>query len=195
MKLLFPTLDGRQGLGAGNFNPNPSVQDKRKLVVASVKSMFQQKLDAHSHELALQGVWTGWKDKTVPFDFSWNNLIYGTNPHVLRFVLNATINCNKTPDMLRLWGYTTKACCLLCGGSQCTLHHILVNCQVSLKNKRYTWRHDSILANLEPVLQKRISEANSFVFKPVVIPPIQRSFVKEGQAASKTTSKLKSSAC
>jgi hypothetical protein len=193
LKLLFPTQDGRQGLGAGNFNPNPSVQDKRKLVVASVKSMFQQKLDAHSHELALQGVWTGWKDKTVPFDFSWNNLIYGTNPHVLRFVLNATINCNKTPDMLRLWGYTTKAFCPLCGGSQCTLHHILVNCQVSLKNKRYTWRHDSILANLEPVLQKRISEANNIVFKPVVIPPIQRSFVKEGQAANKTTSKLKSS--
>src|SRR4051812_22877478 len=79
----------------------------------------------------------------------WKNLIYGPGPKVIAFVLNAQINSVKTPDMLRLWGMTPSALCPLCSHPNCTLHHILANCPFALNQGRYTWRHDSVLANIE----------------------------------------------
>ena len=35
----------------------------------------------------------------------------------------------KTPDLLKLWGYSEQAHCKLCGHPQCTLHHIISNCK------------------------------------------------------------------
>lgn len=63
----------------------------------------------------------------LPFDLSWQNLIYGPGPRVISFVLNASINTLQTPDLLRLWGYKSVSSCDLCGAAQCTLHHILSN--------------------------------------------------------------------
>src|SRR3954469_11291974 len=113
----------------------------------------------HASRLTRQGVWTHWSD-VRPFDLSWKNLIYGPGPRVIAFVLNAQINSVKTPDMLKLWGLIPKATCPLCSHPQCTLHHILVNCPFALNQGRYTWRHDSVLANLEPALSKLITDSN-----------------------------------
>jgi hypothetical protein len=87
-------------------------------------------------------------------------LIYGPGPKVIAFVLNAQINSVKTPDMMKLWGYTPTSQCHLCEHKQCTLHHILVNCPFALEQGRYNWRHDSVLFNIEVGLQKFISEVN-----------------------------------
>ena len=101
----------------------------------------EEKRVTHSSQLAHQGVWTHW-DNVRPFDLSWHNLIYGPGPKVIAFVLNAQINSVKTPDMMKLWGYTHAAQCPLCQHKQCTLHHILVNCRFALDQGRYNWRHD-----------------------------------------------------
>ena len=45
----------------------------------------------------------------------------------------------------------------------CSLFHILVGCDVALKQKRYTWRHDCVLAVLKPVLEEHVSHVNSKV--------------------------------
>ena len=97
------------------------------------------------------GCRTQWDD-VRPLDLSWKNLIYGPGPKVIAFVLNAQINSVKTPDMLKLWGLIPSAQCPLCSHKQCTLHHILVNCKFALNQGRYTWRHDSVLANIESSL-------------------------------------------
>ena len=78
----------------------------------------------------------------------------------MTFVLNAQINSVKTPAMLKLWGYTGTSDCSLCTHKKCTLHHILVNCPFALDQGRYTWRHDSVLANIEAELQKLVAEMN-----------------------------------
>jgi hypothetical protein len=83
-----------------------------------------------------------------------------TAPSLIKFVLNAQINCVRTPDMLKLWGYTTVATCPLCSANQCTLHHILVNCNFALDQKRYTWRHDSVLKNIEVSLAALVADFN-----------------------------------
>ena len=91
------------------------------------------KNELHAHSLARQGVWLQWSDKTIPFDFSWKNLLFGPGKKVLKFVLNVSVNWVKIPDLLKLWGYTHKDLCCLCGSSGCTIHHILSNCTVALK--------------------------------------------------------------
>src|SRR3954469_22350723 len=124
----------------------------------------------HASRLTRQGVWTHWSD-VRPFDLSWKNLIYGPGPKVIAFVLNAQINSVKTPDMLKLWKLTASAQCPLCAHKQCTLHHILVNCNYALNQGRYTWRHDSVLANIELALTKLATNLNMKRSFPLLFSP------------------------
>jgi hypothetical protein len=129
----------------------------REKVTDALVTECEEKHMAHAVRLPLQGVWTTWTDSARPFDLSWRNLIT-TAPSLIKFVLNAQINCVRTPDMLKLWGYTQTATCPLCGAVQCTLHHILVNCKFALEQKRYTWRHDSVLKNIEASLVSLVAD-------------------------------------
>ena len=98
-------------------------------------------------------------------------------------MLNSQINSVKTPDMLKLWGYTPSAQCPLCSHKKCTLHHILVNCPFSLEQGRYNWRHDSVLLNIELALQKQISHFNQqkpIVHTEAVRKTFHQAFVREG---------------
>jgi hypothetical protein len=133
----------------------------------------------HAQNLAQQGAWTAWQDAVTPFDLSWKNLIWGTGRHIIKFVLNATVNWVKTPDLMRTWGYTRTAFCPLCKHPHCTLHHIISHCSHALIGGRYTWRHDSVLLYLKPVLQELIDQANT---KPsdTSFPPITSNFVRAG---------------
>ena len=176
--LMAPTQVGRQCLGAGKFNNQPTVKEKRKLASITCRSFAEDKRVQHAQSLAQQGTWIRWHDKITPFDLSWQNLIYGPGPYIIKFVLNATVNWVKTPDLMRKFGYKGNANCPLCRG-HCTTHHIISNCSWALKGKRYTWRHDSVLLYLQPVLQQLIDEAAASSTKQSIV-PIQASFVKAG---------------
>ena len=141
-KIRFAGQVGRSGLGANKDRPyiaQPSLDDIRQKVTEVLVAEDEQKHIQHASCLSLQGVWTHWAGMVRPFDFSWNNLIMST-PSLVAFVLNAQINSVRTPDMLKLWGYTESCACPLCSLSPCTLHHILVNCNYALTQKRYLWR-------------------------------------------------------
>jgi len=139
--LKFPGQDDRCGIGfiKNRFNPKPSLSDHRKLCVSTVSDIAAHDYFTHAHTLEMQGIWTKWLDKAIPFDFSWHNLIYGPGTRLIAFVINASINSHSSPALLHLMGYQPLADCYLCGKKQCTLFHILVNCTYSLHNKRYTW--------------------------------------------------------
>ena len=101
----------------------------------------------------------------------------------MKCVLNASVNWVTTPDLLKLWGYTHHDDCTLCGLSGCTLHHILSNCKVALRQRRYNWRHDSVLRRILTAVEKHclsISEKK----RPSVDQKIV--FVKEGEKVSKS---------
>jgi hypothetical protein len=98
--------------------------------------------------------------------------------------LNATVNWVKTPDLMKTWGYKKTAYCVLCGAKQCTLHHIISNCEHSLNQKRYTWRHDPVLCYLKPLLQQRLDDANT---NPKRYAPPAQAFVKAGSKTTPTT--------
>ena len=79
--------------------------------------------------------------------------------------------------------------CPLCGASICSLHHILSNCTVALRDERYTWRHNSVLFEIQKVIQNHINNQNA---SPVNerLPHISSSFVPAGKAPTKTKSKM-----
>ena len=186
LDLLFPTQPDRQGLGNGRFQAEHTTAEIRKLVSSNARTFAEDKRVQHAQHLAIQGSWTKWHDRVIPYDLSWKNLIYGHGPHVIKFILNATVNWVKTPYLMKLWRYQVQDYCRLCRHPQCTLHHIISNCRHALLGKRYTWRHDSVLLYLSAVFQELIDTANS---KSVANnePPIQIGFVRAGE--SKPTKK------
>jgi hypothetical protein len=96
--------------------------------------------------------------------------------------------------MLKLWGYKQSAACPLCEASPCTLHHILVNCSYALNQKRYNWRHDSVLKNIDLALRAQIDSHNAG-FSPrvqsLVIPPLAKCFVREKSTRKPNTRQSK----
>jgi hypothetical protein len=151
-EIRFAGQQNREGLGVGRYLAQPSLIDRRSLLTKTLLVESEKLLVEHSSTLVRQGVWTHWS-AVRPFDLSWNNLIYGPGPKLLSFVLNSLINSVRTPDMLQLWGYKTTAECPLCGIPKCTLHHELVGCKVALDQGRYSWRHDSVLSNIQTALE------------------------------------------
>ncbi len=140
---------------------------------------------AHTVQLAIQSVWTHWTDLSRPSDQSWRNLIWGPGPKIISFVLSATINSLPAPDMLKLM-ISEVGCCNLCGATQCTLFHILVGCTKALTDKRYTWRHDSVLATLLQILVPVLIRHNAV--KVTASRPDSFVFVKATPTGAKTTS-------
>ena len=184
--IRFAGQTDRSGLGSNISDPyiaNPTVADLRSKVTSTLADQCEEKRVQHASCLVRQGVWTHW-DNVRPFDLSWTNLIYGPGPRVIAFVLNAQINSVRTPDMLKLWGYIGSAACVLCGGPQCTLHHLLVNCSFALNQGRYTWRHDSVLQDIERALLTVIPVFNNKkpnCFAEIAKKDFKASFVRAGE--------------
>ena len=66
----------------------------------------------------------------------------------IRYVNNSLANVSN----LHKWGKTTSSLCLHCNKNQ-TLGHVVAGCETSLREKRYNYRHASILLNLGRILE------------------------------------------
>lgn len=190
-ELKFPSVSpgDRRGLGHDLFvTPDGTGAEHRRLCVAAVKKLEVESHMAHASSLAMQGVWTKWADDAIPFDLSWRNLIWGPGPRIISFVINATINSLPTPDMLKLMKLSDSSRCTLCGAEQCTLFHILVNCNKALCGKRYTWRHDSVIATLLQILVPWLIAQNGKRLHPQTLPSIP--FVKADSKPRKPASRV-----
>jgi hypothetical protein len=157
----FQGQSDRLGIGHQRYAATHSVAARRKKCGRTVKALENDAWVNHALKLSWQGAWLQWCEHVNPFNLSWQNLIYGPGPGLISFVLNATINHNVTPSLLKLWGHVDEAVCKLCGKSPCTLHHIISHCDHALRGKRFTWRHDSVLKTLQPVLNSHLQKHNA----------------------------------
>jgi hypothetical protein len=70
----------------------------------------------------------------------------------------------------------------------------LVNCQFALNQGRYTWRHDSVLANIERALNEFLPAFNNrkpAVFAEVARKEFHSSFVRAGQKARRSAAPIR----
>ena len=176
--LRFQGHEGKSGLGLIPTNrPDPNSNEHRQLVTTTICAQDEHEQLIKVMDFAMQGAWTKW-DKVVSLDFSWNNLIYHLPPKLLSFALNATQMTLPTPDRLRVWNVIPISMCKLCSHPNCSLFHILCNCPFSLHNKRYEWRHDSVLRTIARTINIRINEQNLRQPQLTTLPPIK--FVPAG---------------
>ena len=186
LKKMFPSQVSKQGLGNGNYKAVESNAERRKGIAAEASSMAGELYIQHAHQHKMQKAWLHFSDYTEPFDLSWKSLLYKHSPSLVKFVLHASINWVRTPDLLKIWGLRKTCFCCLCGAEQCTLHHILANCQYALKNKRYTWRHDSVLKVFQSALTEHLAVTNSKKKSSSVdVPYLYSSFVSAGCSSHK----------
>ena len=169
---------------------------RRKAAAQEVVRIENEKLVAKAATMSRQSVWMSWSENSLPYDLSWKNLIWGNyDSQLIAFVLNASTNSVISPNLQRLWGHKSHATCpLKCGATNCTLHHILSNCSTALNGKRYTWRHDSVLNTLKPILIELIAHYNGRTPQVLIRPAIQRSFVSAGESKRTTKPTGKSNA-
>ena len=184
LKTRYQAQPGRQGLGHGHFKAAYSKAERRKVAADIIRQIQQEGRLAHSVSLARQGAWTKWADDSVPYDFSWRNLIWGLNDQLVKFVIHASINWIKTPDLLSLWGKKERSHCPLCNHIPCSIHHIISSCAFALNDKRYEWRHDSVLLAMSDGIRRHIDEHNKSNLK-YKIPHISSSFVRAGEKPTK----------
>ena len=137
---------------------------------------FQQCLN-----LAAWGEWTKW-DNVMEQDRDWRKLIMRTDDEIWKFEMGALEDTLPTPSVLKHW-YGKKdgssemdATCKNCKKRACSLKHILVACEKSLEQGRYTWRHDSVLFRIyQTVRSMRDKGAQKFQSKE----PIEKAKMTE----------------
>ena len=93
-------------------------------------------------------------------DITWKGFLWDIPQGVLKFAINAGINTLPTNDNPRRWGKRVNDRCPFCGNIQ-TLLHVLSNCNTSLDQGRYTWRHNSVLLCIVKTIRDNLNDGFS----------------------------------
>ena len=124
-------------------------------VKADVKSLVQvnenEKMLKHVQSLVKQGKYLE-LSQLEQTDATWQGYIYNLPRGTMKFLLNSTIDTLPTKVNLKMWGKVSSDKCR-CGLRQ-TLNHILNCCGPSLREGRYTYRHDNVLSYISKCLNK-----------------------------------------
>lgn len=135
---------------------------------------------AKAVSLAKQGQWMQWEG-VERRKISWREL-WEMEAKKFSFIIRATYDVLPSPMNCQQW-YGEDPTCALCS-SPATLKHIMSGCKTSLRQGRYTWRHNQVLKILaleskRSVINSQPPRANNPLMAPV--------FVREGQKTPKTT--------
>ena len=91
-----------------------------------------------------------------------------------------------TRDNLRRWGVRhVDLKCKLCDRIAPTLRHDFASCPVALSQGRYTWRHDSVLAQVITCLEEGIRLGKRQHDARTAVPQIDATFVRAGESRRK----------
>ena len=174
--MVGPTQTNRAGLG---MNPTQyffkaTTKMKRKMVSDEIRRKEEEHRIAKAVGLVQQGAWCRW-ECVEPRSLSWRD-IWKMETGTLKFLLRATYDVLPSPHNLKKWAKTENENCHKCG-KKGSLRHILSNCQVSLVEGLYTWRHNEILKVLSNAVKTAVDKSNMTKSPnvPVMIP-----FVKAG---------------
>ena len=184
-KIIGHTKTSRAGFGLSkprDFHPKTS-NLYRKSISNKVRQQEDDNLSsAKAVSLAVQGEWTKWCNY-IKNDFSWKTL-HALPRSLIGFCLKSTYNVLPSPDNLKRWKLDCSKSCVLCNRTTCTTSHVLGACKYSLHQKRFNYRHDSVLQTIEEHLNNFL--AKNKIKKPRVVK--RTTFVKEGTCNKKIKS-------
>jgi hypothetical protein len=98
------------------------------------------------------------RDSNLTADFIWATAVSKLGSSVLKFALNsATDTLPHNSNLARWYGGLHSGLCKLCGKKQ-TFLHVLNNCEVALKLRRYNQRHDRVLDQITKIAQTHLPD-------------------------------------
>jgi hypothetical protein len=86
-------------------------------------------------------------------NITWKSIVNNIPKGVLSFALKSAVNGLPTPDNLKRWNIRKLDKCVICGNFG-NLEHVLNWCNTALTQKRFTWRHDSVLNYMKKMMDK-----------------------------------------
>ena len=156
------------------------LKSQRKMLTKRAKKQEYEKMRIRLFDLCQNGYITTW-DKIMSSDITWKDMIYDLSDDVISFRINAISRSLPCPSNLRRWGLKGHGRCPLCAKSNTTAAHILSNCYYSLREGRYTWRHDNVLIGIHRNIVGLVRQANRLNAKPSRGRDIK--FIKAGSSA------------
>nr|XP_022314167.1 uncharacterized protein LOC111118822 [Crassostrea virginica] len=161
-RLRHSEIVGRVAIGRQGLDVTPtdkwgtaSAEGKRHLVQREVRTMEEEARMVKAVGMKKQGRWLNWEG-VRPVKLGWND-IWKMEPSRLQFKLKSVYDVLPSPTNLATWGLSDDPNCVLCG-KPANLEHILSACSESLKDGRYTWRHDKVLAVLADTLERNLKK-------------------------------------
>ena len=131
--------------------PTKFIEEVKREVKAMVQVEDTEQMFNHVRNLVKQGKYLE-LSQLEQTDATWKGYIYNLPRGTMKFLLNSTIDTLPTKVNLKMWGKVSNDKCR-CGTRQ-TLNHILNCCGPSLREGRYTFRHDSVLTYISKCLNK-----------------------------------------
>ena len=126
-------------------------------VKRSIKEEVKEKLNESVKQLTLQGEFTKLLIEEKG-SVTWQSIIRKMPRNVMAFAARMSTNSLATPSNLVRWGKRRMGTCPLCSYPNATLAHITNVCPVSLKQSRFTWRHDSVLNHLLKDIKSQLTK-------------------------------------
>ena len=118
------------------------------------KAIRSQQIIRISDELEYQGyiVKFMWSYGSEAFKNLWTQIRDILPGNIYNFTVRYLNNTLPTLKNMTMWGKAASDTCLACNSNTQTLMHVVSGCKVHLQQERYTWRHNSILANIAKAL-------------------------------------------
>ena len=86
----------------------------------------------------------------------WVRAVQDLPSDVMKFALNASLETLATNVNLHTWGKKTNTICALCSQERQTLLHVLNACPKAMVLRRYSQRHDAVLALLGDFVKRHL---------------------------------------
>ena len=123
-----------------------TTREALKQVRLNDESYLIEKLTTQS--LVIKSIWSFVDSKSIN---CWTSVINHLPRNIFSFTIRYLNNTLANGTNAIKWGITNNSSCILCREDQ-TLGHVIGGCNVALEEKRYNWRHDSILLNIYKIV-------------------------------------------
>ena len=134
--------------------------NKAKLAVKrSIKEEVKEKWNNNVRQLTLQGEFTKLLIEEKE-SVTWQSIIRKMPRNVMSFAARMSTNSLATPSNLVRWGKRRMG---TCSYPNATLAHITNVCTVSLKQGRFTWRHNSVLYHALKYIKVNLENKQKFL--------------------------------
>ena len=133
------------------YDQHQSTRDALKAIRDGTEERIVKSLT--TQKLVITAIWNSILPRTRS---CWFKVLEKLPKNIYNFCIRYLNNSLPNASNTERWKTTESASCKACGMQQ-TLGHVVAGCPVHLDERRYNWRHDSVLLNIMKLIPKSVS--------------------------------------